>query len=144
MLVPFSSAAPGIFSMDGSGLGQGYILDADGTLNSPSNPAREGSEVTIFATGVGPMTFSGPYAVTNSSVAVLIDGFWANGIAAIYGPVPGLPGNVYQVSVYVPQPSLLASANPNLQNFYLPPQVAVTLQIADATSQAGLSISVTH
>src|SRR5262249_55464826 len=87
ILVPFASAAPGVFSVDGSGLGQAYILNADGTLNSPANPALEGSKITIFATGVGPMSFDEPFAVTKSPVEVLIDGFLCPGIAAIYSPV---------------------------------------------------------
>ena len=144
VIVPFAAAAPSLFSSNGSGFGQGLILNADGTVNSPSNPALEGSKVTILATGVGALTFDHGYAVTASTPAVTIDGFWANGIAAIFGPVAGLPGNVYQVSVYVPQPSLLAGQNSNLNGFYLPPQCPVLVQIGGAKSQAGLTISVTH
>jgi uncharacterized protein (TIGR03437 family) len=150
LLAPFASAVPGVFSVDGSGLGQGYIVNADGTLNSPTNPALEGSKITIYATGVGPMTFVGPYAVTNSPVEVLIDGFLAPGIAAVVGPVAGLPGSVYQISVYVPQPSLYGAVNNSFTNVYLPPQSAVTFVMnplagSDAAkSQAGLGISVIH
>ncbi len=143
-IAPFAATAPAVFSVDGSGFGQGFILNSDGTVNSPSNPALEGSKVTIFATGVGALTFNQGYAVTASSVAVTIDGFWANGIAATFAPVAGLPGNVYQVSVYVPQPSLLASQNSNLSGFHLPPQSPVVLNIGGAKSQTGLTISVTH
>ncbi len=150
IFAPFSAAAPGVFSVDGSGLGQGYILNADGTLNSPSNPAMEGSKITIYATGVGPMTFSGGFAVTGTPVEVLIDGFLAPGIAAVLGPVPGLPGQVYQISVKVPQPSTYGN---NFLNFHLPAQSALTFVansqptsggIVDWASQAGLGISVTH
>lgn len=151
IFTPFSAASPGVFSADGSGLGQGYILNADGTLNGPSNPAMEGAKITIYATGVGPMTFSGQYAVTGTPVEVLIDGFLAPGIAAVLGPVPGLPGQVYQISVYVPQPSTFA--NTSYANYHLPVQSALTFLansqpaygvIANWASQAGLGISVTH
>jgi uncharacterized protein (TIGR03437 family) len=141
-LAPVAAAAPGVYAVDGSGLGQGYILNQDGTLNSPDNPAREGSPITICATGVGPLTFDGGYAVTASPVNVDIGGFYANGIAATLGPVAGLPGAVYQISVYVPRPS--DSGNPNLQNFVLPPTVAVSMEVNGARSQAGLALSVTH
>jgi len=150
ILVPFASAAPGVFSVDGSGLGQGYILNADGTLNSPANPALEGSKITIYATGVGPMTFVGPYAATSSPVEVVVDGFLAPGIAAVFGPVAGLPGNVYQISVYVPQPSIYGAINGSFKNVYLPSESAVTLVMnpipaaGSAMSQAGLGISVSH
>jgi uncharacterized protein (TIGR03437 family) len=151
IFAPFAAAAPGVFSVDGSGLGQGYILNADGTLNSPSNPAMEGSKITIYATGVGPMTFSGGFAVTGAPVEVLIDGFLAPGIAAVLGPVPGLPGEVYQLSVKVPQPSTFV--NTSYLNFHLPAQSALTFVansqptsggIVDWASQTGLGISVTH
>jgi uncharacterized protein (TIGR03437 family) len=144
LLVQVASAAPGVYSVDGSGLGQGYILNQDGTLNSPANPANEGAPITICATGVGPLTFDGGFAVTASPVNVFIDGFYADGIAAILGPVAGLPGNVYQISVYVPRPSDYASSNPNLQGFVMPPLVAVTLEVNGTTSQAGLALSVSH
>jgi uncharacterized protein (TIGR03437 family) len=144
ILVAGAPASPGVFSTDGSGYGQGYILNKDGTLNSTDNPAKEGDEITIYATGVGGMTFDRGYAVTNSPVNVLIDGFLAAGIAAVLGPVPGLPGNVYQISVYVPRPSDYAAANPNLQGFVMPPQVAVVFQVNGVYSQAGVSLKVTH
>lgn len=47
------TSRPGIFSLDGSGQGQGAILNEDGTFNSPSNPARRGSVITLYATGGG-------------------------------------------------------------------------------------------
>lgn len=51
--VPVLSSRPGIFTLDGSGQGQGLIRNEDGSLNSPSNPAQHGSVVTIYATGGG-------------------------------------------------------------------------------------------
>ena len=50
---PVLASRPGIFSLDGSGQGQGAILNEDGSLNSPSNPALRGSIITIYATGGG-------------------------------------------------------------------------------------------
>lgn len=67
-----------------------------------------------------------------------------NGIAARLGPVAGLPGSVYQISVYVPRPSDFAASNPNLKDFVMPPVVAVSLDVNGARSQAGLALSVTH
>jgi len=142
VLVPLAQSAPGLFSSSGSGIGQGYILNADGTLNSPGNPAQEGGAITIFATGVGPVSLTDGFAVLSSTPNVFIDGFYADGIAAVYGPVTGLPGNVYQISVYIPRPSDYANVNPNLKGFVMPPQVAVTLQVSGADSQPGLALSV--
>ena len=44
---------PGIFTRNASGRGQAAILNEDGSINSPVNPARKGSIITIFATGGG-------------------------------------------------------------------------------------------
>jgi uncharacterized protein (TIGR03437 family) len=134
VLAPAAPASPGIYTVDGSGYGQGYILNSDGTLNSPANPAALGAAITIFATGAGPYTLSGPYAVTTQTPAVFIDEFYANGIASVLGPVAGLPGNVYQIGVYVPNPATLVSQNPNLLNFQMPPQVSVVLVMGTVNS----------
>jgi uncharacterized protein (TIGR03437 family) len=144
VLAPVATVAVGVYSADGSGVGQGYILNQDGTRNSPGNPAPEGSAITICATGVGPLTFDHGYAVTASPVNVYIDGFYADGIAAVVGPMAGLPGDVYRISVYVPNPADFAASNPNLQGFVMPPQVAVTLEINGVKSQASLALSVSN
>jgi uncharacterized protein (TIGR03437 family) len=121
MYLPNAVASPGIYSVDGSGYGQGYILNSDGTLNSPSNPAAPGSAITIFATGVGAYALTGPYAVTALLPAVFIDGVYANGIAATMAPAAGLPGNVYKLGVFVPPTA----------TFKLPAQVRVRLAMGD-------------
>ena len=53
MVVPVAKTAPGIFTMNQSGTGQGAILNQDGTVNGPGNPAAKGSVVSIYATGEG-------------------------------------------------------------------------------------------
>jgi uncharacterized protein (TIGR03437 family) len=142
--VPCANAAPAIFSRDGSGVGQGYILNKDGSVNSRENPAHEGDPITIFVTGMGPMSFDHGYAVTETPITVAVDGFYANGIAAVLGPVDSLPGDVYQVSVYVPRPSDFANDNPNLKGFIMPPQSPVNISVAGTVSQQGIFVSVTH
>jgi uncharacterized protein (TIGR03437 family) len=135
LLMPVAVTSPGIFSQDGTGYGEGYILNKDGSLNSPSHPARPGDKITIFATGVGPMTFTDCCAVTDFPVNVFIDHVYCNGIAAIAGPVSGLPGTVYQISVYVPDgAALVANAN-------RPPD-GVVLQVNGANSQDGIAVSI--
>ena len=142
VLVPVAAASPGIFSADGSGTGPGYILNQDGTLNSPSNPAKLGDKITIYATGVGPVSFTDGYAVPASPGSVFVEGFYCNGVAAVMGPVAGFPGSVFQMTVYIPTIAQLAANNPDLKNFVFPPLVGLTLQVAGATSQTGLSISI--
>ena len=142
VLIQVSVASPGIFSVDGSGYGQGYILNKDGTTNTPANPAAPGDPITIFATGVGPVSFTNGYAVTEFPANVFIDGFFANGVAAVMGPVKGFPGSVYQITVSIPAPATLAANNPDLKNFKFPSQVGVVLRVADGSSQNGLAISI--
>ncbi len=48
-----STAAPGIFSADGSGKGQAAALNQDYSINGPMNPVPRGSAITIYATGIG-------------------------------------------------------------------------------------------
>jgi uncharacterized protein (TIGR03437 family) len=44
---------PGLFTADGSGVGQAAALNQDGSLNSPANPAAPGSVVVLYGTGAG-------------------------------------------------------------------------------------------
>jgi uncharacterized protein (TIGR03437 family) len=147
--VPAAPASPGIYSVDGSGVGQGYILNSDGTRNSPANPAAPGSAITIYVTGAGQYSLVNGYAVAAQMPAVFIDGFYCNGIAAVIGAVDGLPGNVYQLRVYVPDPAELAKINPDLKNFNFPPQSGIQLTmvpqdptLAGVPSQSGIFINI--
>lgn len=136
---PAAPAAPAIFSVDGSGTGQGYVLNSDGTRNSPSNPAAPGSAFTLFAAGAGPYTLVNGYAVTAQTPSVFVAGFYCKGIAAIMGPVNGLPGNVYQLSMYVPDLATLVADNPDLKNFHFPAQSSLRLAMGDPNSPNYLS-----
>ena len=153
MYAPAAPAAPAIYSVDGSGFGQGYILNSDGTLNSSSNPAAPGSAITIFVAAPGQYTLSNGYAVTALMPAVFLDGgIYCNGIAAIIGTVNGLPGNVYQISVYIPTAAALALNNPDLAGFVYPAQTGIQIAMGPATpaafisspmaSQAGIFVSI--
>jgi uncharacterized protein (TIGR03437 family) len=132
VVVPIIATAPGIFSANGKGYGQGYILNNDGTLNTPSNPAAPGDKITIYATGIGPVSFTEGYAVTQFPSNVFIDGIFCAGVAAALGPVAGFPGNVYQLTIYVPNPA----------NFTFPALAPVILQMNDVSSQYGVAISI--
>lgn len=115
--VPVLAARPGIFSVDASGQGQGAILNEDGTLNSPSNPARRGSVITIFGTGGGesaPGILDGQFVdaalpTTRLPVSVFFDiGLGEDGPPARQGEVvyaggsAGSVAGLLQVNVRVP------------------------------------------
>lgn len=145
VLVQVNPTSPAIFSQNGSGIGQGYILNDDGTLNTPSNPAAPGEAISVFATGIGPITVDQGYAVSQYPVNVYVDGLFADGIEAFLRPVPQYPGvNVYEIQVFIPNPAALASANPNLQGFTYPPLVPLTMTVDGVTSQNGISISISQ
>lgn len=140
VLMPVGVTSPGIFSQSGTGYGQGYILNQNGTLNSPSNPAAPGDRITVFATGVGPLTFTQCCAVAEYPVNVFIDGIYCDGVAAILGQVNGMPGSVYQITVYVPNPAVLfANSAPD---FVFPPLDGVVMQINGVSSQPGIAVSI--
>jgi uncharacterized protein (TIGR03437 family) len=110
--VPVQAVSPAVFSSNGTGGGQGAILNQDGSVNSPSNPAARGSVVSLFTTGAGltmPTSVDGLVTAPNASqtypapvlpVSVSIDGQPAQIVYA--GAAPGLIAGVMQINVVVP------------------------------------------
>jgi uncharacterized protein (TIGR03437 family) len=102
--VDLATEAPGIFTVPETG--EGAVLNEDSTLNSAENPARAGSVVQIFATGLGavsPPVPSGqpapisPLSETVTRPAVLIGEIPAE--VSSSGLTPGTVG-VYQINVH--------------------------------------------
>lgn len=50
-----SDYAPGVFEFDAGGQKLGVVTHANGQIVTPSNPARGGETVVVYATGVGPV-----------------------------------------------------------------------------------------
>lgn len=107
--VTVSAVAPGIFTSDGSGKGQGTIfLGNSKNLADHAHPARAGDVVVIYCTGLGevqpPVSTgspapSAPPATTVNQVKVTIGGLAAG--VQFSGLTPGFVG-VYQVNAVVP------------------------------------------
>lgn len=142
VLLNVTPTSPGLFSAEGSGIGQAYIVNQDGTMNSAADPAAPGQKITILATGVGPVSFNNGSAVTQFPADLYIDGFHCDGLAAVMGSVSGMPGQVYQLTVVIPDPAGMAASNPNLVNFKFPSPSPVVLQMNGLTSQNGLEIAI--
>jgi hypothetical protein len=53
LIEPVIQAAPAVFTLDGA---NAAALNQDGTINSAAHPAAAGTTVSIFATGLGPIT----------------------------------------------------------------------------------------
>jgi len=124
---PLSSTAqyatPGIFSLDGSGTGQGAIVIGNTATVAmthvdgiPSQPVRAGDYISIYATGLGPIDTnlpSGHPAPLDSLVRVKakVD-VLINGIATqmqFAGLAPGYIG-LYQVNAQIPPKTAASDA----------------------------------
>jgi uncharacterized protein (TIGR03437 family) len=136
------SAAPGIFTLNGTGGGPGAILNSTGVVNGPNNPAAQGSTVTIFLTGEGqtdPAGVTGAITTVNTSSGgpltpqplsepvVTIGG--ATALVSFYGEAPGLVSGVLQINAIIPS---------GLPSGDLP----LIVSIAGVASQPGVTVSV--
>jgi len=106
--VPVAAAAPGMFSQDGNGGGDG-IINPDGNASYFNDLSVPGSVVTFYATGAGqtvPASVDGapangtPYPTPVLPVTVLING--QNAPVVYAGAAPGMVAGVLQVDVVVP------------------------------------------
>jgi uncharacterized protein (TIGR03437 family) len=127
--VILGDAAPGIF-LSNYTTQLASVLNADGTLNSPTNPAKHGTVVTFFGTGGGPAKPPGvdgrlwpvkPLANLTLPVSVQID--YMNVEVTYSGSAPGLISGVFQVNVKVPD--LLSP----------PPTVPIVITVDGVSSQ---------
>lgn len=94
LVLAVQPTAPGLFTADASGRGQAVALNADGGLNSPANPAAQGSVIRLFATGAG------------SPVAVDI-----GGLPADVQQAPGFEG-IFSIDAIVPDTAPSGAAVP--------------------------------
>lgn len=129
-------SAPALFSLDGSGAGQGAILNQDLSVNGPSNPAQRGDIVILYATGEGltdPAGVDGALAADPlpkplSEIRVSIDGINAEVLYA--GGAPGLVAGVIQINARVPATARSGDQTP------------VSFTAAGRRSPAGVSLAI--
>jgi uncharacterized protein (TIGR03437 family) len=115
-VLPVVGGAPGIFTVDGTGTGQGAIVNQDGTVNGTANPAARGAVVSIYATGV-----SAGAEVTIGGIAAMVQ---------YAGQAPGEIAGLTQVNAVVPQGVAVGSAVP------------VVVEVGGVQSQAGVTVVV--
>ena len=108
LTVPVVAAAPAIFSL---GNGQGAILNQDGSVNGPGNPAAPGSYIQIYGTGEGQTNPPGVDGqIANESLANLPRPAGAfsltiGGVPATYsyaGTAPESFAGFFQVDAQIP------------------------------------------
>jgi len=127
-----ASATPGIFELGSSQ----WVLNQDGTVNSPANPAAAGSVVVFYATGGGQTNPAGidgslaavPLPSPVGKVSVTMGG--ANATILYAGAAPGLVAGLLQINVRVP--SGLPSSAP----------AALVVNIGGSSSQSGCTVAI--
>jgi uncharacterized protein (TIGR03437 family) len=138
--VQVAATAPSIFTVNGTGTGQGAILNHDGRLNGPTTQEPKGGIVVLFITGEGqtsPPGVSGKITTVSSTppltpkstaaVSVLINGQQAS--VAFYGEAPDLVSGVMQVNVQIP--TTISSGN-----------VPIQVLVGGKSSQNGVTVAV--
>ncbi len=135
--ISVAPAVIGIFSADASGAGQAVMLNQDGSLNSPTNPAAPGSVVTFWATGAGQLSPAGVdgavVAAGDPSRPVLTVLAQIGGVATdvVYaGGSPGLVEGVIQINVRIPAASPTGDAVP------------ITLSAGSSNSQPNITLAI--
>lgn len=113
--VPVLTAAPGLFT---SSTGQAAVQNANSSANTPSNPAKVGSTVTVYFTGTGPVSPAvadgaaspkgTPAQVTSTATATIGS---ATAQVTFAGLAPGFVG-LGQMDIVIP--SGLSSGNHTL------------------------------
>lgn len=106
--LPVDDTGPGVFTLDGSGSGQGAILHADYSVNTQENPAGQGDIVLLYVTGEGqtiPGGVDGQLATAVLAkpvepVSVTIGGTPA--MVEYSGSAPGMVAGVMQVNARIP------------------------------------------
>ncbi len=132
-----NATAPGLFTSDLTGKGQGAVLNQDGvTRNSTSAPARPGSVVILWGTGEGvtdPPGVDGRPAVDVlpkplAPVSVTIGGLPA--VVEYAGAAPGNIPGLFQINAHLS--SAVAPGD----------RVPVQVKIGNSMSQDGVTLSV--
>ncbi len=138
--LPVAPTVPGIFTYDGSGIRGAAIINQDGTLNTPSNPAPAGTIIAFYATGAGvmkpPMADGSlaPLSVDQSSpVGAVSAQILGNDAKVLYaGSAPGYVAGLLQVNVMIPADTVSKCSAP------------LTLTVGGQGSQFNVTVAVVN
>jgi len=106
--LPVVDVAPGLFTLNSQGFGQGAILNQDLSVNGPNNPANRGDVVVLYGSGYGQSNPAGvdgqqakaPFPAPTQPMKVFIDGKEA--IIDYQGAAPSLTEGIFQINARVP------------------------------------------
>jgi uncharacterized protein (TIGR03437 family) len=126
-LFPVADSAPGLFVSDATGTGALVALNEDGTANSAANPARVGSVITLFATGLG-LADRAPNGTLqlHAPLSISVGGEVVESSSVTAGPADGI------VSIRTRIPADIPAGW----------EIPVTLNVSGAASQIGATLSV--
>jgi uncharacterized protein (TIGR03437 family) len=115
--ITMTTAAPGLFTADGSGKGQAAALNQDNSVNNSTNPISRGQVLQVYATGVGniPGAPNDGSAVSTATPTPQPTQAFIGGISCpvqYSGLAPGLVG-VWQVNVMVSNSVVPTTSQPN-------------------------------
>ena len=106
--VPLAKTSPGVFSLDGTGTGDGAVLHADASIVNPASPAKKGEIVVLYMTGLGALTLPvadghGATAIDNATTAlqIYVAGIPVPPADVSYSGLSVLPG-LYQINFRIP------------------------------------------
>jgi len=137
-----SNAVPGIYTQNQQGTGPGAIVNQNGTVNGPSQPASAGDVIAVYLSGTGntsPAGVTGGVIPTNGSglktIALLATATVGGLPAAVkyQGSAPGDVEGVMQVNLQIPT-GLTAGAQPLL--------ITLSSSGTTYTTQAGVTVQV--
>jgi uncharacterized protein (TIGR03437 family) len=142
--VPYnvSTAVPGIYTQNEQGTGPGAIVNQNGTVNGPSQPASAGDVIAVYLSGTGntlPAGVTGGVIPTNGSglkTIALPATATVGGLPAAVkyqGSAPGDVEGVMQVNLQIPA-GLTAGAQPLL--------ITLSSSGTTYTTQAGVTVQV--
>ena len=110
--MPVSDSHPGLFTRDSTGAGLGALLNQDGSINSPENPAPAGSIVSFYGTGEGPTEPAGIDGLVASETGenlpkptadVTVEIGDAQAEVLYVGAAPGYVSGVLQINARIPE-----------------------------------------
>ena len=134
--LPLAEAAPGLYSADTTGKGQGLILNSDATLNSAGNPAHLGDVVTLIGTGGGATDPPG----ADGSITGDTPGKLALPVAVMFGDVPA--ANIVNASAVAGDIAGKFRIDVQIPDGAGSGDVPVLVMTGSAGSQAGLTVNI--
>jgi uncharacterized protein (TIGR03437 family) len=110
---------PGLFTASGNGIGAAAALNQDNTINSQTNPAAQGTVITLFGTGQGFIAGAPPDGnISNAQLqsarppaVIMGTGLVPDGSIQYAGLAPTLVG-VWQINVLIPNTVVTTPTNP--------------------------------